>query len=186
MLARFGALARGWRSAAFPTCEPAKSCCTRFTRRFARALQTARTAKNTMLLVTFDEHGGNYDHVPPPDATPPGDVDNTEMGFKFDRLGVRVPAIAISAYTKAGTIISEEMHHAAVIATLCEKFNLEPLTARDKGRARSRMRSTSPNRGRSRIGRRPRRNTCRPIRTRTAPSPTPSRAPRCSQRRRRR
>ena len=45
-----------------------------------------------------------YDHVPPPAATPP-DVDETagEMGFRFDRLGCRVPAIAVSAYTRAGT-----------------------------------------------------------------------------------
>jgi phospholipase C len=55
------------------------------------------------------------------------------MGFTFDRLGVRVPAIAISAYTRKGTIIHDEMHHAAVIATLSEKFGLEPLTERDKG-----------------------------------------------------
>ena len=41
-------------------------------------------ALNTMLLITFDEHGGCYDHVPPPAATPP-DVDETagEMGFTF-------------------------------------------------------------------------------------------------------
>jgi phospholipase C len=58
---------------------------------------------------------------------------DTEMGFTFDRLGVRVPAIAISAYTRKGTIIHDEMHHAAVIATLSEKFGLEPLTERDKG-----------------------------------------------------
>jgi phospholipase C len=88
---------------------------------------------NTMLLVTFDEHGGNFDHVPPPAAAPPEDLVDVEMGFKFDRLGVRVPAIAISAYTRAGTIIHDEMHHAAVIATLCEKYGLEPLTARDRG-----------------------------------------------------
>jgi phospholipase C len=102
------------------------------------AIRTSATpngsnAMNTMLLVTFDEHGGIHDHVPPPAATPPDGLKDTEMGFAFDRLGVRVPAIAISAYTRAGTIIHDEMHHAAVIATLCEKFALAPLTARDKG-----------------------------------------------------
>jgi phospholipase C len=71
--------------------------------------------------------------VPPPAATPPEGLKDTEMGFTFDRLGVRVPAIAISAFTKAGTIVHDEMHHAAVIATLSEKYGLEPLTARDKG-----------------------------------------------------
>jgi phospholipase C len=90
-------------------------------------------AMNTLLLVTYDEHGGTYDHVVPPAATPPGAVTDPEMGFGFDRLGVRVPAIAISAFTRAGTIIHDEMHHAAAIATLCEKHGLKPLTARDDG-----------------------------------------------------
>ncbi len=89
-------------------------------------------AINTMLLVTFDEHGGTYDHVPPPPATPPGPVAEPEMGFSFDRLGVRVPAIAVSAWTKAGTIVHDEMHHAAAIVTLCRKHGLKPLTARDE------------------------------------------------------
>ena len=88
-------------------------------------------AMNTMLLVTFDEHGGTYDHIPPPPATPPEQRSDTEMGFRFDRLGVRVPAIAISAYTAKGQVVNDPMHHGAVIATLTKKFGLEPLTARD-------------------------------------------------------
>lgn len=101
------------------------------------AIRTSATpdgsnALNTLLLITFDEHGGTYDHVPPPPATPPvADDDPGEMGFMFDRLGVRVPAIAVSAYTRAGTIIHDEMHHAAVIATLCRLHGLRPLTRRD-------------------------------------------------------
>jgi phospholipase C len=89
-------------------------------------------AMNTMLLVTFDEHGGTYDHVVPGPAVPPDDSGQGEMGFAFDRLGVRVPAIAISAYTARNTIINEEMHHGAVISTLTKKHKLKPLTARDK------------------------------------------------------
>jgi phospholipase C len=90
-------------------------------------------AMNTLLLVTFDEHGGIHDHVPPPTAVPPAQFEDPEMGFQFDRLGVRVPAIAISAWTKAGTIIHDEMHHAAAIATLCNKYGIAPLTPRDDG-----------------------------------------------------
>ncbi len=85
-----------------------------------------------MLLITFDEHGGTYDHVPPPAAVPPGPVADHEMGFAFDRLGVRVPAIAVSAWTRAGTIIHDQMHHGAAIATLCRKYHLKPLKARDE------------------------------------------------------
>ncbi|MGD9738366.1 MAG: alkaline phosphatase family protein, partial [Bauldia sp.] len=73
------------------------------------ASETGSNASNTLFLVTFDEHGGTYDHVVPPAATPPAGLTNTEMGFAFDRLGVRVPAIAISAYTKAGSIIHDPM-----------------------------------------------------------------------------
>ncbi|HWI32409.1 MAG TPA: alkaline phosphatase family protein [Microbacterium sp.] len=91
-------------------------------------------ALNTLLLITFDEHGGTYDHVPPPSATPPdADAPPGEMGFGFDRLGARVPAIAVSAYTRAGTIVHDEMHHGSVIATLCRQHGLRPLTRRDAG-----------------------------------------------------
>lgn len=88
-------------------------------------------AMNTMLLVTFDEHGGTFDHVPPPAATPPDDSGAGEMGFGFDRLGLRVPAIAISAYTPAGTVVNALHHHGSLISTLTGKYRLEPLTARD-------------------------------------------------------
>jgi phospholipase C len=91
-------------------------------------------ALNTLLLITFDEHGGTFDHVPPPRATPPtADAPAGEMGFAFDRLGLRVPAIAVSAYTRRGTIVHDEMHHAAVIRTLCRLHGLAPLTRRDEG-----------------------------------------------------
>jgi phospholipase C len=61
----------------------------------------------SLLIITFDEHGGFYDHVAPGPAIPPGDLetaDYSEFGFKFDQLGVRVPAIVISPYTPRGVI----------------------------------------------------------------------------------
>lgn len=90
-------------------------------------------ALNTMLLVTFDEHGGTFDHVPPPSATPPDDSGPGEMDFTFDRLGLRVPAIAISAYTAAGSVVNSAAHHGSVISTLCGKYQLPSLTERDAG-----------------------------------------------------
>jgi phospholipase C len=89
-------------------------------------------AMNTMFLVTFDEHGGTFDHVPPPKATTPsGRAEEGEMGFTFDRLGCRVPAIVVSAYTRAGTVINDEMHHSSVVATLNRLHGLSPLSRRD-------------------------------------------------------
>jgi len=93
---------------------------------------TGSNAMNTMLFVTFDEHGGTYDHVRPPAAAAPPPTHNTEMGFGFERLGLRVPAIAISAYT-ARRVINDPMHHGSVVATLTKKYNLKPLTVRDAG-----------------------------------------------------
>ncbi|MET0813241.1 MAG: alkaline phosphatase family protein, partial [Microbacterium sp.] len=91
-------------------------------------------AMNTMLLVTFDEHGGTYDHVPPPAAVVPSGLPaRTEMDFTFDRLGVRVPAIAISAYTKRGDVIHDPMSHGSVISTLTSRFGLAPINERDAG-----------------------------------------------------
>ena len=96
------------------------------------ATPTGSNAMNTVLLVTFDEHGGTYDHVAPPAAVPPDRSGPGEMGFAFDRLGLRLPTIAVSAYTAAGTVIHDEMHHGSVINTLCRLHGLRPLTARDE------------------------------------------------------
>ena len=65
---------------------------------------------STLLLIVYDEHGGIYDHVPPPACTPDGYFAKpTDTGtgetFNFDRLGVRVPAIAVSPYIAKGTVI---------------------------------------------------------------------------------
>ncbi|MFO1317256.1 MAG: alkaline phosphatase family protein, partial [Burkholderiales bacterium] len=91
--------------------------------------------KDTLLLIVFDEHGGCYDHVAPPAKDVPAPTTPPvpgEWGYDFTSLGLRVPAIAISAYTPAGTVINRPMHHAAVIRTLCRKYGLPPLTDRDR------------------------------------------------------
>jgi phospholipase C len=96
------------------------------------ASSTGSNAMNTVLLVTFDEHGGLYDHVAPPTAVPPEKKGSPgEMGFTFDRLGLRVPTIVVSAYTKAGTVVNDEMHHGSLAKTIAELHGLDPLTERD-------------------------------------------------------
>jgi phospholipase C len=88
---------------------------------------------NTLLMVNFDEHGGTYDHVPPPPVPPPDpDAPAGQMGFTFNRSGVRVPAIAISPWIPARTVINDEYRHTSVIRTLRERWSLgPPLTGRD-------------------------------------------------------
>jgi phospholipase C len=96
------------------------------------AATSGSNALNTLMLVTFDEHGGTYDHVPPgPARTPQLLQPAGEFGFLFDRLGVRVPAIAISAHTQANTVINREMNHGSVIRTLCRKHGVPHLNERD-------------------------------------------------------
>jgi phospholipase C len=96
------------------------------------ASPTGSNAMNTVLLVTFDEHGGLYDHVAPPTAVPPAkNTAEGEMGFTFDRLGLRVPTIVVSAYTKAGTVVNDEMHHGSLAKTIAELHGIDPLTERD-------------------------------------------------------
>jgi phospholipase C len=86
-------------------------------------VSTGKNWNNTLLVITFDEHGGCYDHVEPPPATPPDDASNPgEEGFCFDRYGVRVPTLLISPYIEAGTVFRSpnEMpyDHTSILATL--------------------------------------------------------------------
>ena len=87
---------------------------------------------NTTLLVTFDEHGGTYDHVPPPSAVPPDGSGPGQFGFTFDRSGVRIPTVAISAWIPERTVVTAEYRSTSLLATMRERWNLgAPFTARD-------------------------------------------------------
>ena len=92
---------------------------------------------NTLLIITHDEHGGCFDHVAPPGKndhvwpphTPP--KVKPEEGFGFDRLGIRVPMVMVSAYIQKNTIINETFDHTSFIKTMSDKYGLDPLTDRD-------------------------------------------------------
>jgi phospholipase C len=110
-------------------------------RQIYEAIRTSGTlgphdyTQDTLLLVVFDEHGGTYDHVAPPATGVPAPSNPPvagELGYDFTSLGLRVPAIAISAYAPAGTVVNTPVHHAAVIRTLCRKYGLPALTDRDR------------------------------------------------------
>ncbi len=84
---------------------------------------------DTLLIVVYDEHGGIFEHDLPPAATPPDD--NTTQ-FAFNRYGLRVPAILISPYIKAGTITDTVFDHSSIPAMVKLTFGLpEFLTRRD-------------------------------------------------------
>jgi phospholipase C len=103
-----------------------------------RALFDGAGWAKTLLIITYDEHGGCYDHVPPPDgAIAPdayrGDVDN--LNFDFSRYGVRVPALLISPLIEAGTVFrasSGVIDHTSVLKTLQARWpKIKSLAKRD-------------------------------------------------------
>lgn len=98
-----------------------------------KAVVEGKCWERTLLIITYDEHGGLFDHRAPPSAVPPASYTSSECGFKFDRLGVRVPAVLISPYIEAGTVFhpAQPLDHTSVIKTLFNRWNISPLNARD-------------------------------------------------------
>jgi phospholipase C len=101
----------------------------------------------TLLIYTYDEHGGYYDHVPPPRAIPPDNIGpNLQPGDPpggYDMYGPRVPAIVVSPYSKPGGVSDLVYDHTSVLATIEAKWNLPALTLRDAN-ARTIMDFLSP------------------------------------------
>jgi phospholipase C len=114
---------------------------------------------DTLLIWTYDEHGGYYDHVPPPSAVRPDDTDGKSMAarpwwlqlahkvlfprhakdaeglneepMRYDRYGFRVPAVLVSPYARPDCVLSEVFDHTSVLKLVEEKWNLPALTRRD-------------------------------------------------------
>jgi len=93
------------------------------------ALRKSPIWENSMLIVTYDEHGGFYDHMAPPAATPTGSK-GRKYGFTFDRLGPRVPAVIISPRIPRNLIDHRRYEHSTVVSTVTRLFNLKELTVR--------------------------------------------------------
>jgi phospholipase C len=88
--------------------------------------------RQSLMVVLYDEHGGFFDHVPPPSAVAPDSSRARRPDFGFDRLGVRVPAILISPWVAAGRVDHTVYDHTSVPATIKKMFGLPRfLTARD-------------------------------------------------------
>jgi phospholipase C len=113
--------------------------------------------ERTLLIWLYDEHGGYYDHVPPPPAVCPDDVAphsladgrgarawlarhlNLWSGVRhrddapgsYDRYGFRVPAVVVSPYARPDWVSSTVFDHTSVLKLIEEKWNLPSLTDRD-------------------------------------------------------
>ncbi len=122
------------------------------------ALANAGYLDNTVLVVTFDEWGGFYDHVRPPqviDDTNPAGVDHTgnsttptdgRLFPDYRQLGFRVPAIVVSNLAKPIVIHKGPFEHTSTLALIESVFGLHPLTARDAN-ARNLREALLPGRG---------------------------------------
>jgi phospholipase C len=114
---------------------------------------------DTLLIWTYDEHGGYYDHVAPPAAVPPDDIPGRSRvahssplrsllkvlfpGYvrhaeelvagpdAYDTYGVRVPAVIVSPYARPDFVLSDVLDHTSVLKLVEEKWNLPALTRRD-------------------------------------------------------
>jgi phospholipase C len=114
---------------------------------------------DTLLIWTYDENGGYYDHVAPPAAVPPDDVEGRCLAarplwlravhkllfpkyvkdadnpsgqpMRYDRYGFRVPAVIVSPYARRDCVLSEVFDHTSVLKLAEEKWNLPALTRRD-------------------------------------------------------
>ncbi len=89
----------------------------------------------SLLIVTWDEPGGFFDHAIPPGATAPGDTTPgaalNQSGFAFDQYGPRVPAVIVSPWIPKNIVDHRVYDHTSVPATVEKLFGIPALTARD-------------------------------------------------------
>ncbi|CAM8952640.1 unnamed protein product [Rhodiola kirilowii] len=116
----------------------------RFVKEVYETLRASPQWNEMAILITYDEHGGFYDHVPTPVSgvpNPDGIIGPDPFYFRFDRLGVRVPTLLISPWIEKGTVIhkptgptpTSQFEHSSIPATVKRLFNLKSnfLTKRD-------------------------------------------------------
>ena len=86
------------------------------------ALRKSQYWQNMLFIITFDEHGGTYDHVPPTKTVRPDNI-KSDPPFAFDRLGPRVPTILVSPFVRPGTVFRSpdpvfDFDHTSFITTI--------------------------------------------------------------------
>jgi phospholipase C len=108
-----------------------------FVARVIRAAMEGPGWPRTLLVWTYDEHGGYYDHVrppraPEPDAVPPG-IEGAPFTLPggYDRYGFRVPAVIVSPWARPGYVSHVVHDHTSILKLIETKWNLPALTFRD-------------------------------------------------------
>jgi phospholipase C len=94
---------------------------------------------STVLIWTYDEHGGYFDHVPPPPALAPDDippdvssVSSTTLPYNgFAQYGFRVPFAIVSPFARPSYVSHRAMDHTSICALAEFKWNLPAMTYRD-------------------------------------------------------
>lgn len=107
--------------------------------RLIEALLASPNWPTSALFYTYDEHGGFYDHVPPPSACVPDNIaplldpadPGSNFSAQFDRYGFRVPFVVVSPYAKPGFVSHAVHDHTSILRFIETRFDLPALTNRD-------------------------------------------------------
>jgi phospholipase C len=91
------------------------------------ALRQSPQWHRCLFVLTYDEHGGFFDHVPPPEVADDHD--------DFRRLGFRVPTLVAGGPVRRGQVVSTTLEHSSVVATLTRRFGLQPRNQRAEAAA---------------------------------------------------
>ncbi len=107
----------------------------RFVAEVVEALTRSPQWSRSALFLTYDEHGGQYDHVPPPKACAPDAIEPDLMPGDppgaFDRLGLRVPFMVVSPYAKRHYVSHEIYDHTSILRFIEARFVMPALSGRD-------------------------------------------------------
>jgi phospholipase C len=100
-----------------------------------KAFTTGPQWAHGAMFVTYDEHGGFYDHVKPRPACVPDDIQPMfqagDIPGRFDRTGIRVPMVAISPYSRPNYVSHRVYDHTSILRFVETRFDLPALTQRD-------------------------------------------------------
>lgn len=106
-----------------------------FTSNVISALFKSPDWSSSAMFLTYDEHGGFYDHLPPPSAVIPDDIPPMllpgDTPAAFDRYGIRVPVTVISPFAKAHFVSHKVNDHTSILRFIETRFDLPALTGRD-------------------------------------------------------